>query len=177
MPSDDFDENGWLIGTVEPEPASQCHSILAPDASSMIAGERLRHQAHKFFGLDLRLETPKLYPGGGWPSTDRAVFCVGRLRHPDKRQVAITTLPLSSAPELRRQATEVGARVGAGLDVLVARATRLWQIPGPVDDPFALALATVFASVLLGPVLPPSVDTVFGVKTARQRLLDLGWRT
>ena len=40
-----------------------------------------------------------------------------------------------------------------------------------------VALATVLASVLLAPILPPRGDTVFGVKTARSRLALLGWRT
>jgi hypothetical protein len=34
----------------------------------------------------------------------------------------------------------------------------------------ALTLAAIFASVLLGPIVPPKGDRVFGVRTARLEL-------
>lgn len=165
MPSE-LDENGWLIGNVDPLDPAESYTILAPDAPSTVHGERIRHQAKKFFSLDVSLTTPKRYPGGGWPRTDRATFEVAG------HSIDVITFPVDHCPELMALARETGDRVGAGLDVLVRRTQRVWQFPGGGDDPAPLALAAVLASIFLGPILPPGAETVFGVKTARQ-LLDV----
>ncbi len=171
--SDTYDDNGWWVGAVTPLPQASAFSLLAPDVSSLLNAERVKHQAKKFFALDVTSARPKHYPGGGFPRSDRFSFDVG---NGDRtRRVEAITLPLESAPDVARQARVVGDRVGAGMDVLVRRAKRLWQVPGDEDDPYALALVAVLASLLLGPVLPPSAGTVFGVKTARQRLDALSW--
>lgn len=171
----DLDENGWLIAPLAPLPVTRGYSLLAPEPSSALGAERLRHQAARFFRLDLTLITPKRYPGGGYPRVDRATFRV--TRGSEARELDVITMPLDDAPDVRREAARVAAHIGAGLDVLVARAVRLWQVPASVGDAFPLALTTVLASVLLAPVLPPTADVVFGVKTARLRLEALGWRT
>jgi hypothetical protein len=174
MPTD-FDDNGWAVSSVTPLAVGHCYSILAPEPSSMLHAERIRHQAMRFFRLELRLVSEKRYPGGGFPTSDRATFSIAH--GSEQRSLEVITLPLDRAPAVRSAATDAAARVGAGLDLLVARAVRLWQIPSEADDPFPLALAAVLASLLLGPIVPPSATTVFGVKTARERLAGLGWRT
>jgi hypothetical protein len=170
-----FDDNGWLIGDVVPYAPGDAYSLLAPDAPTTLNGDRIRHQAKKFFQIDLTLLSDKRYPGGGWPRTDRATLSIRR--EASERVLDLITMPLDHAPAIQRAATVAGARVGAGLDVLVARAQRLWQIPGVAGDAYPLALAAVLASLFLSPVLPPEADTVFGVKTARERLAALSWRT
>lgn len=172
---DDLDENGWLIGSLAPLPVADCYSLFAPERSCVLGAERLRHQAARFFRIDLTLVTAKRYPGGGYPRVDRARFRLAR--DEEARDLDVITMPLDDAPDAKREARDAGARVGAGLDVLVARAVRLWQVPASENDPFPLALTTVLASVLLAPVLPPTAGEVFGVKTARARLEALGWRT
>lgn len=174
MPTD-FDDNGWLIGDLAPLAVNDSYTLLSPDAPSLLNGERIRHQAKRFFQIDLELTSPKHYPGGGWPRFDRAAFTLTRTD--TQRVIEVSTFPLEHAPAVRRVATDTAARVGAGLDVLVARTRRVWQFPGAYDDPFPLALAAVLASVFLAPVLPPGGATVFGVKTAREHLAALGWRT
>ncbi len=170
--TDPYDDNGWLIGAVTPLDVSASYSLLAPEPGSVLRGEQLRHQAQRFFRIDLEMLTTKRYPGGGFPRSDRALF---RIRRDADVDVEVITVPADDAPAVMRHARETANAVGAGLDVLVGRATRVWQVPA--GDAHALALVTVLASVLLAPVLPPEGDTVFGVKTARMRLEALGWRT
>jgi hypothetical protein len=64
------------------------------------------------------------------------------------------------------------ARAGGGGLVLVARrCPTVWLVMRQAeDDPLALRLAMILASVLLGPVLDPRTPELFGVKTARQKL-------
>jgi hypothetical protein len=66
------------------------------------------------------------------------------------------------------------------MDVLVTRATRVWQIADAVAQGgnalAPLALAGVLASLLLAPIVPPGATTIFGVKGARERLSAAGWK-
>jgi hypothetical protein len=59
------------------------------------------------------------------------------------------------------------------MDVLVARARRVWQIPMGPDRRAALTLAALLASIWLGPVVPPDEVVIYGVKGARERLEQL----
>ncbi len=175
MVQGNFDENGWLIGDVAPYSTTAAYSLLAPDASTMLNGERLRRQAAKFFRFELSLVSAKRYPGGGWPRSDRAWLSL--TYQGTQHRVEVVTMPLDRAPDVREVAAATAARVGAGFDVLVGRAVRLWQVPGAGDDVAPLAVTAVLASLLLAPVLPPEGDAIFGVKTARERLEKLGMRT
>lgn len=166
----ELDDNGWLVGEAEPLDIASSFTILAPDAESLMHGERIRHQAKRFFALDVTLLTDKRYPGGGWPRTDAALFDVAG------ENIELITFPAEQHPDLMRIARAAGDHVGAGLDVLVRRTKRVWQLPGAVHEPAPLALAAVLASILLGPILPPGGEVVFGVKTARERLAALAWR-
>ena len=60
---------------------------------------------------------------------------------------------------------------GGGLALLARRCPTVWQVVRESDpDPVALRLAAILASILLGPIVDPSVPEIFGVKTARERL-------
>jgi hypothetical protein len=65
-------------------------------------------------------------------------------------------------------------QLSAGMDALVAKAQRIWQISNEVtsgDDCHApLTVAAILASVFLAPIVPPEGSTIFGVKGARERL-------
>ena len=171
-----FDDNGWLIDAPPLLARTASYNLLAPEPASTFDAARLTHQATRFFALDLTVMTEKHYPAGGFPKRDAAHIRIAR--GDDAHELLVTTIPLTEAPAIAAQATDAAARIGAGFDVLVARATRLWQLPkGP--NPHALALATVLASIHLAPILAPDDDAtpLFGVKTARSLLSALGWRT
>jgi hypothetical protein len=64
------------------------------------------------------------------------------------------------------------ARAGhTGLALLARRCKTVWLVSreGP-SDRLALHLATIVASVLLGPILDASAGELFGIKTARAKL-------
>jgi hypothetical protein len=96
--------------------------------------------------------------------------------------VLVVTVPVERAPSVRAAANRGAAAIGgAGMDVLVARARRLWQVRAAVpeggDARAPLAVAAVLASVHGAPIVPPDEVTIFGVKGARLRLEARGWRT
>jgi len=64
------------------------------------------------------------------------------------------------------------ARVGpTGLALVARRCCAVWLVERTSsDDRIALRLATVLASILLGPILDTTAGELFGVKTARQKL-------
>jgi len=63
------------------------------------------------------------------------------------------------------------ARVGAtGLALLARRCSAVWLVERTGSgDRIALRLATVLASILLGPILDTTGGELFGLKTARQK--------
>jgi hypothetical protein len=78
---------------------------------------------------------------------------------------------LRDATDLAR-AEECDARAGpTGLAILARRCESVWivECESP-SDPLALRLATILASLLLGPIMDPVTGTLFGVKTARAKL-------
>ncbi|MDO9017349.1 MAG: hypothetical protein Q8S73_27275 [Deltaproteobacteria bacterium] len=96
--------------------------------------------------------------------------------------VQVHTLPLTEAPAVKAAAERAAEAIGgAGMDALVARATRAWLVakaPSPGGDARApLAMAALLAGLLLAPVVPPEGGVIFGLKGARLRLEALGWRT
>jgi hypothetical protein len=151
-----YDEHGWALDPVRPLPRVACYSLFAREGGSRFDEARLAQQAKRFFGCELRLLTPKAYPGGAEPRADEAELSL------DGGRVRVRCCPIEAALALRSEA-EAAAR--GGLEHLVAKATRVWQIEG--DD--ALLAAAIFASVLLAPILAPD-GALFGVKSARERL-------
>jgi hypothetical protein len=172
----EVDENGWAAGIIVPL-AGAAWSILSPEADARVDAHRWTHQAATFFRLELEVLTPKRYPSGALPLADVIEVTVGRANE-EKIAVRIVTVPIDRVPETRRLGLDAAAAIGgAGMDALVLRAKRLWQIADDTAHPEApLALAAVLASVLLGPIVPPSGDAIFGVKGARERLGRLGYR-
>jgi hypothetical protein len=77
-------------------------------------------------------------------------------------------------------AADAGVRAigGAGMDALVAKAKRVWQVgravEGAGDARAPLVLAAALATVMLAPVVPPDEVTIFGVRGARMRLETMG---
>lgn len=177
----DVDENGWATGKIEPLALASAWSLFAPEADARIDAARWAHHARKFFALELALVEAKVYAGGAFPLADACDVVVGRAAGAGTR-VRLVTVPIDRAGGARA-AGLVAARApfGAGFDALVLRARRLWQVAEePVDggDGRApLALSAVLASVLLAPIVPPREAVIFGVKTARERLVRLGYET
>jgi hypothetical protein len=169
----EFDESGWAIGPVAPLLPSDAWTLFSPDPDARVDVARWAHQARTFFGASIELLRPKKYSRGVYPVVDEVPMELqdkGRVS-----RVRVVTVPLSQAPEAKRAADQaVMAIGGAGMDVLVSKAVRVWQVDARVDeggDPRApLRLAAILASILLAPIVPPEGGSIFGVKTARERL-------
>lgn len=190
----DLDENGWAVGRIAPLDVGEAWSLFSPEADARVDAARWAHQARTFFGARLELARDKRYPTGAIPMADALELDVLALRPasggdraeppaaPEPTRVLVVTVPLDRAPEATA-AAEAGVRAigGAGMDAVLARARRLWQVAAkPVagsDARAPLVVAAVIASVLLAPIVPPEGAAIFGVKGARLRLEALGWRT
>ncbi|TKD08451.1 hypothetical protein [Polyangium fumosum] len=175
MDVEDVDRNGWASFRVEPLPVSRAYTLLAQEPSARVDMALWAHKARTFFGVTLEIEQPKAYPNGETPAADAAVMLVQRKGHRAASRVHVVTVPVEEAPEARLCAEAGAAAIGgAGMDVLVQRGLRVWQVSSEVaegDDPDApLALAAILASILLAPIVPPGGGTIFGVKGARERL-------
>lgn len=176
-----FDEQGWADGIIAPLPIATSWTLLAPEGESRVDAARWAHQADTFFRATLRVVQEKRYPSGTLPIVDAVEIDIAPRGAEAMTRVLVVTLPIDRLPSAQR-AGEAGARAigGAGMDVLVARAKRVWQIASVVEDGgnalAPLALAGVLASLLLAPIVPPGAATIFGVKGARERLSAAGWK-
>ena len=125
-------------------------SAAAPDLAAWSA------QAQRFFGA--RLENGR----------DDEHIVLRHGEHAAERRLvarARTTVDLQLADEAEARAG------GGGLALLARRCPTVWCLARDgAQDAAALRIAAILASVLLGPVLDPSVPELFGVKTARVRL-------
>lgn len=170
-----YDEHGWHVGSVVPWSADSAMSVLSPEVSGTFDGERWAHQGKRFFAAELQVISVKRYETG-WPRFDSGELTVSAKGLAKPARIFVRTVPSDAASAVveaaRRAVIGMG---GAGFDVLVARTKRVWQFRAEDDreEPGALLVAAIVASVVLGPVLAPD-GALFGVKTARTRLLALG---
>ncbi len=173
-----FDDRGWLVALALPlMPPDAAYSLFSPNAEGRFEEARWDHAARRFFGVTLTITPPKRYDDAGSPSADEAKLSVTALATGAAlANVRVTTVPLSRAPGVLAAAERAAAQMGgAGFDVLLGRARRLWQIEAAAQASrearvAAVAIVAVLANVLLAPALPPEGGVLFGVKGARERL-------
>lgn len=161
-----------MLAAMRPLGWDEAYSVLSPEPIPRVEPARWAHQARTFLDAIMTVE--------GGPMSDDLALTVASVRAPRITRVPVQTLPLADCPAILAAAERgVAAIGGAGMDVLVARATRVWQLARDVDgDPRApLVAAALLASVLLGPIVPPDEVTIYGVRGARVRLEKLGWPT
>lgn len=171
MPS--FDDDGWLVGALEPMPVSAAHALLASNPSSRVDVPRWRGHAKRFFAADLTVMPDKRYAGEAFPRVD--AFEVEITVREWAATVHAITFPIEQAP-LVAVAAQAAVRAigGAGFDVLLARAVRVWQVAVPPmsgDERGPLLFAAILASSLLAPILEAEGRAIYGVKGARERLI------
>lgn len=125
--------------------------------------------AERFFATRLGLTEEKRYrPGEDAPRADHARFVIAPAGgEPGIR--AASAGPREDAD--LALAAEAEARTGGGLALLARRCPTVWRVTQEAeDDPLALRLAAILASILLGPIVDPRLPEIFGVKTARAKL-------
>jgi len=172
-----FDRHGWAQGPVSTLSVNAAYTLFAPDPSARIDIATLAQKARTFFATALEIDPVKAYPNGETPDSDAVFIDITPLgkRTATATRVYVVTWPLEKNPQFRTIGdTAANAIGGAGMDVLVARAKRIWQVSKDVthgEDRYApLRIAAILASVLLAPIVPPEGNTIYGVKGARERL-------
>ncbi len=176
-----FDAFGWAKDPINPLVPSSAYTLFSAEGSARIDIAPLAHKARTFFATSLEIDPAKAYPEGRTPPADAMFVEVQPFGKPDvlPTRVFVVTWSLDDCPAFR-DVGDAAARAigGAGMDVLVARAKRIWQVskqPEHGSDAHAsLRVAAILASVLLAPIVPPEGRTIYGVKGARERLEKLG---
>ncbi len=148
------------------------YSILSPEEAPRVDVGRWTSQARSFFDCDLAFVQTL---AAVLPTT--AAFEIDVIAKSTTR-VSLRTFPCADGADVMAAADRAVVAIGgAGMDALVARAKRIWQVALACEgDPRApLALAGILASTLLGPIVPPDAATIFGTRGARTRLAAEGW--
>lgn len=166
-----LDAHGILRpGALEPPARTEAFTIFAQRTDARLDFGSLERQAKQFFKTRVGLVVDKRYVvDAGPPERDAARIVIA----PDKGSPG-TRLAFGRPREHDdlEIAERADARVGSpGMGLLARRCKYVWLVVLESDpDPLALVLAALLASVLLGPILAPSQDEVFGVRTARLKL-------
>jgi hypothetical protein len=163
-----YDENGWRIDLVRPLAHAGAFTLFATDASVRLEPSVLEPAA-RAVGLELVVDPPKRYPRDTAPLSDAAT--IRAVLEGASFAIDLRTFPVDRAPALRSEAIAIAAsKGGAGMDSLVKRARRIWQIDTAPNERAALAIAAVLSSLRLAAIMPPDDGPIFGPKTARERL-------
>lgn len=163
-----YDENGWRIDLVQPLTRAAAFTLFATDPSARLEPALLEPPA-RALGLALTVDPPKAYPHDTSPLSDAAILRA--VMGGDSFSVEVRTFAIDRGLGLRTEAIAVAtSKGGAGMDSLVKRARRIWQIEIAPSERAALAIAAVLSSVHLAAIMPPADGPIFGPKTARERL-------
>lgn len=165
-----LDENGILRPGALPSPArTAAFTVFSQQPSPILDIGRLKQQAARFFGAKVGLTVEKKF-SGYLPKEDagNVVLAMNDGSAAGTRLVvgrARTDADLAVAENAERVANTTG------MALLAQRCPSLWLVVFENEnDRVALTIAAIFASVFLGPILPPGGDELFGVRTARLKL-------
>jgi catechol 2,3-dioxygenase-like lactoylglutathione lyase family enzyme len=181
-----FDERGLLRrGALEPPPREAAFTVFAQREHASFEAAAWARQAEHFFGATLGLTADKRYDGAP-PDEDAAAvvvhrrdgagtpICLGRASPPSAEVRLVFARPAQPADHDAADRADA-ARGPSGMADLARRCRYVYLVccepnegAPPSSDGAALHLAAILASVLLGPILDPSGDAIFGVKTARE---------
>lgn len=166
------DEAGVLrAGALLAPDRERTYAVFAqrPDASLDLAG--IKRQAEQFFATKLGLTVDKQYENrarapdvdaarvvvsGGDGTASGTRLCYAR---------PVDAADLAAAEDAERQMGTYG------LALLAKRCKTLWMVvPETEEDRAALTIAAILASSVLGPILSPGGNEIYGVRGARLKL-------
>jgi hypothetical protein len=164
-----LDDYGILRpGGLEPPQRSAAFTVFAQRTDARLETDLWARHASQFFESELKLTAAKRY-----------VFDPPQV---DAAHVVITTPQGLEATRLcyvrprenddLRAAEVADSRAGnPGMSGLARRCKMVWlvELEGEEDEA-ALRIAAILASVVLGPILSPDGEELFGVRTARAKL-------
>jgi hypothetical protein len=168
-----LDEDGILRrGAFEAPERATAFTVFAQRGDARVEAEVWRRHAAQFFDARLDLGVPKSYRLDA-PDTDLARVAVST---PTKPETIRLCYGRPRTDDDLRAADDADVRAGAaGLGKLAQRCRTVWLVVTEGDpDGSALLVAAILASVVLGPILSPDGDQLFGVRTARLKLEGSG---
>lgn len=165
-----LDARGILIPGSLPRPShAEAYTVFAQRSDASLDVVALRNQASRFFKAKIGLTVDKRYDGFA-PDEDAARIVLAT----DDAQTSGTRLVYGRRADSGDLAAAEAAerKQGTnGMALLAQRCGVVWSVVREGDDDrVAIAIAAIFASVLLGPVLSPDGKELFGVRTARMKL-------
>ena len=165
-----LDARGILLrGALGAPDRSTAYTVFAQRADAALDLPALKTQASRFFGAKLGLTVAKDY-GPAPPNVDAAKVVVAK----DDGTASGTRLCFGRPGEGNDYAAAEAAERQQntyGMSLLARRCPTVWLVTREADDDrVALTIAAVLASSLLGPILTPTGDELFGVRTARMKL-------
>ncbi len=127
--------------------------------------------AARNFDTRLGLMVPKRYEGAAGELRDLTLLAVAP---PGRDATPVTILTRLATPADHALALALEEEQGGGgLGLLARRCEAVAEVDSGAGDELALRVAAIFAQAHLGPVVAPAARQLFGVKTARERLLAL----
>jgi hypothetical protein len=165
-----LDDRGVLRpGALRSPTRAAAYAVFAQRGDAKLDVAAIERQAERFFGSKLGLTVDKSY--GHDPLLEDAARVV---LHSDDASASGTRLVYGRRVETDdvAAAEEAERRQGTfGMSALAQRCGAIWLVvPETDDDRVALTIAAIFASTMLGPILGPGEDGIFGVRTARMKL-------
>jgi len=144
------------------------YTVFAQRSDARFEVNEWDQRARRFFDAKVGLATPKTYDASP-PTRDEGGVVLAR--HEEVGTIRHVVARPREARDLE-DAEAADARVGSpGLGLLARRCGYVFLVETVSDDDRdALLLAAILASVMLGPILTPERDRIFGVKTARALL-------
>ncbi|MBX3222376.1 MAG: hypothetical protein KF795_17785 [Labilithrix sp.] len=165
-----LDARGLLRpGALAPPERSAVFTVFAQRSDAALDIAALKTHASRFFDTKLGLTVAKSYVDAP-PASDAARIVLAS----DDGAASGTRLcfgrPTDAADRAAAEAAE-RAQSTHGMALLAHRCPMVWLVVRESDDDrVALTLAAILASALLGPILAPAGDELFGVRTARMKL-------
>lgn len=157
-------------GALPPPDRTISYLLFAQRSDACLDMHAIKQHAQRFFATKVGLTVDKKCRDDP-PMTDAARIVVAS----DDGLVSGTRLCFGRAADMGDLALVEEAersQGSTGMALLAQRCPTVWLIEtaGGEEDRAALTLAAILASVLLGPIVPPKGDRVFGVRTARLEL-------
>lgn len=165
-----LDEDGLLrAGALAAPDRNLAFAVFAQRADAQLDIEGMKRQSEQFFATKIGLTVDKRYPGGT-PRVDAARIVVAGSDGTSSGTRLCFARPADASDLAAAEAAE--RSMGTyGLALLAKRCRMIWCVVPEVDDDHAaLVIAAVFASIMLGPILSPGGEEIYGVRGARSKL-------
>ncbi len=165
-----LDEGGILrLGGLASPALDRTYAVFSQRADAVLEIEAIKRQAERFFTSRVGLTVDKRH-GDVAPEVDAARVVIAGGDGTSSGTRLCYGRPIDAADLASAEAAE-RAMGTYGLALLAQRCKTIWLVVPEVDeDRAALTLAAIFASQMLGPIMSPGGQELYGVRGARLKL-------